>query len=74
MTQIPEISLIVLCDLGFWFLSIMILSLITLAYPVVSKDSCSHSHWEAYSVFFSPSLLNALLQVSECLLPTRVCL
>lgn len=52
VTQIPEITLLVLCDLGFWFLCIMIFSLIILAYSVVSKDSCSRSQWEAIQCSF----------------------
>lgn len=37
MPPIQEIRLLELCDLGFWYLCVMVLSLITWAYPVVSR-------------------------------------
>lgn len=62
MPQIPEERLLELCDLGFWYLCVMMLSLITLAYPVVSRIPVHVVTGKLFSILF-PSLLNERFQV-----------
>lgn len=60
-----------------WAFSTYVFSLITLAYPVVLKDSCSCSHWEAieYSFHIRCSVRGSRSQIlTKCLLSNRFCL
>lgn len=49
----PKVRLLELCDLGFWYLCVMMSSLITLAYPVVSRILVHVFTGKLFSILFA---------------------